>query len=99
MVNAPCVQDIWMVVPGRDEFALRAREQLLNSYEQMRSFNWSEIKLIEPLRTLRIIHFNAWIAKRWEDPFFPKAFPQFGTDKYWLEQIQTLREQADLILS
>ncbi len=98
MVNAPCVQDIWMVVPGRDEFAIRQREQLINSYEQMRSFDWNEINLIEPLRTLRMIHFNAWIAKRWEDPYFPKSFPEFGSDKYWLEQLQTLREQAELIL-
>jgi len=98
MCRAPCVQDIWLVVPGRDEESKRQLDVLLGSYEQMRSFDYSELELVEPLRTLRIVHFNAWIAKRWKDPFFPKAFPQFGTDNYWLDQLSTLREQADLIL-
>ena len=98
MCRAPCVQDIWLVVPGRDDESKKQLDILLGSYEQMRSFDYSELELIEVLRTLRIVHFNAWISKRWKDPFFPKAFPQFGTPNYWADQLSVLREQAELIL-
>ncbi|MCC6954634.1 MAG: hypothetical protein IT290_10995 [Deltaproteobacteria bacterium] len=63
----------------------------------MRVFDRSTLQLIEPLRALRLIHFAAWIARRWDDPAFPKVFPSFGTPRYWQEQIQDLREQLSLI--
>jgi len=99
MVMAPAVQDIWMVVRGRDEAALTARERLISGYEQMREFDYGQLSLIEPLRTLRIIHYSAWIARRWEDPTFKNAFPEFGSNKYWFEEIATLEEQQELIVA
>jgi Ser/Thr protein kinase RdoA (MazF antagonist) len=97
MVQGPCVQDIWLVTPGRDEWATRQRNILLDAYEMMRPFDYSTLRLVEPLRALRMIHFHAWISKRWKDPAFPHAFPQFGTDKYWQEELHALAEQRQLI--
>ena len=97
MVNGPCVQDIWLILPGRDEFAKEQLEILLSAYDQMREFDYSSLCLVEPLRSIRMIHFDAWIAKRWEDPAFPRTFVEFGTDKYWNEQISQLQEQLLLI--
>ncbi len=97
MVRGPCVQDIWLLVPGRDAAAARQRDVLLSSYEQLRAFDRSTLRLIEPLRTLRYIHFSAWIAKRWDDPAFKRVFHDFGSERYWHEQLQDLREQYALI--
>ncbi|MDB5037092.1 MAG: Stress response kinase, partial [Bacteriovoracaceae bacterium] len=87
---APAVQDIWMIVRGRDLSADKDREILISSYEQMNEFDPQELSLIEPLRALRIIHYSSWIAKRWDDPSFPRAFPDFGTTRYWHEEISEL---------
>ena len=97
MVQGPPVQDIWLLVPGRDPESLRQRDVLIEAYEQMYTFDRSTIKLIEVLRALRIIHFSAWIARRWEDPAFPHAFPHFGSDQYWREETFALEEQLRLI--
>ncbi|MCZ6874895.1 MAG: serine/threonine protein kinase [bacterium] len=97
MVIGPPVQDIWLLLPGRDDDTLRQRRVLLEGYEQMGSFDHSTIRLIEPLRTLRMIHFATWIGKRLRDPAFPHAFPDYGTDRYWQELIQDLHEQLELI--
>lgn len=97
MVNGPAVQDIWLLTPGRDEETLRQREVLIRGYEMMRPFDRNSLRLIEALRALRMIHFSAWIAKRWQDPSFPKAFPSFGTDRYWQEQLRDLNEQISLL--
>lgn len=97
MVVAPAVQDVWMVVRGRGPEADRARDVLLRGYEQMREFDYDELRLVEPLRALRIIHYAAWIARRWEDPAFQNAFPDFGSQRYWVEELQTLDEQLELI--
>lgn len=94
MICAPCIQDLWLVVRGRDEEAKRQFEVLLQAYEQMRKFDRSTLALIEPLRSLRMIHFMGWVARRWSDPAFPRAFPDFGTPKYWDEKIQDLKEQV-----
>jgi Ser/Thr protein kinase RdoA (MazF antagonist) len=99
MLRGPCVQDIWLLVPGRDAHALAQREVLLKAYEEMRPFDRKELKLIEPLRTLRFIHFTAWISKRYEDPAFKRMFPDFGSNAYWQEQIMDLREQMEQINS
>lgn len=97
-VMGPAVQDIWLVEGGRDDYSIRRREALLTSYETFSSFDYSTLKLIEPLRTLRLIHFTAWIGKRYQDPAFKKAYPDYGTIEYWTDQIDTLREQSELIL-
>jgi Ser/Thr protein kinase RdoA (MazF antagonist) len=92
MVVGPCVQDLWLLVPGRDEDALRRRRRMVEAYEQMRDFDRTQLRLIEPLRALRVVHFSAWIARRWEDPAFPRVFPEFGSERYWFEELATLRE-------
>ncbi len=97
MVQGPCVQDLWLVVPGRDEESLESREMLLEGYEELREFNRSTLRLIEPLRALRFVHFSAWIAKRWTDPAFPRRFEFFGSKRYWEEQLGDLHEQLRLI--
>ncbi|MCB9254258.1 MAG: serine/threonine protein kinase [Bdellovibrionaceae bacterium] len=97
MVRGPCVQDVWLLLPGRDEYTVRQRDQMLEAYCQMRDFNYSTLRLIEPLRALRFVHFSAWISKRWEDPAFPRAFPQYGDARYWEQQLMDLREQLALI--
>jgi len=92
--NGPSVQDLWMLLPGDDEGRARSLRLLLEGYETVRDFNDAELELIEPLRTLRMIHHSAWIAQRWDDPAFPRAFPHFGTAAYWSEQTAQLREQV-----
>lgn len=96
VVAAP-VQDLWLLFPGRDEYSTEQMRNLIIAYDEMRAFDWESLDLIEPLRALRMIHFCAWIAKRWEDPAFKRAFVEFGTDKYWVEQISLLEEQLSLI--
>ena len=68
---------------------------LLDGYEQVRDFDRAELRLIEPLRTLRLIHYSAWLARRWEDPIFPVNFPWFGTPDYWRGQVLMLQEQVE----
>ena len=68
---------------------------LLDGYEQLRDFDRAELALIEPLRTLRLIHYSAWLARRWDDPAFPHAFPWFGTSDYRRGQVQMLEEQCE----
>ena len=97
MVVGPPVQDIWLVVPGRDEESRERREYLLEGYEEMREFDRRTLRLIEPLRALRFVHFSGWIAKRWSDPAFPRRFEDFGTERYWGEQLADLREQLELV--
>jgi len=98
MVNGPAVQDIWLLVPGRDTQAQRQRQVLLQGYLQMREMDPRSFRLIEPLRALRFVHYTAWIARRWEDPAFPQAFPQFGTHQYWSSEVADLEEQLSLVL-
>lgn len=97
MVRGPAVQDFWLLVPGRGEEVRRNLSVLIEGYEEMRSFDWSTLRLIEPLRALRFIHFSAWIARRWKDPAFPAAFPQFSSPRYWEEMTSDLHEQLTLI--
>ena len=79
LVTGPAVQDVWMVVRGRDAEAVRQRELLLSGYQQMRDFDRRTLHLIEPLRGLRLIHYASWVARRFTDPIFPRTFPQFPT--------------------
>ena len=89
----PAVQDLWMLLSGDRMQRSQQLSTLVEGYEQMRAFDRRELALIEPLRTLRLIHYSAWLAQRWSDPAFPRTFPWFGTEAYWLEQTATLQEQ------
>lgn len=93
MVMGPAVQDMWLLLPGRDEYADNLRNTLLEGYTSMRDFNYEELRLTEVLRTLRMINYSAWIAKRFDDPAFKNAFPFFESPSYWEGQINDLREQ------
>lgn len=95
--NGPAIQDLWMLLPGDEDGRARQLRLLVEGYETVRDFDDRERRLIEPLRTLRIIHHSAWLAQRWSDPAFPAAFPYFGTAAYWSEQAALLREQAELL--
>ena len=91
--SGPAIQDLWMLVSGdRAEMAVQFGE-LLAAYRQFHDFDPAELGLIEALRTLRLIHYSAWIARRWTDPAFPAAFPWFGSARYWQDRILELREQ------
>lgn len=96
-VIGPAVQDVWMLLPGRDAEAAHQRRVLIEAYRQFREFDERSLALIEPLRALRFIHYAAWIARRWEDPAFPNAFPHFGTEEYWERETRDLEDQIDLI--
>lgn len=92
-VNGPAVQDLWLFLAGsRDEMSAQLGD-LLEGYGQFQDFDYRELRLIEPLRTLRLIHYTAWITRRWHDPAFPRAFPWIAESRYWEQHVQTLLEQ------
>ncbi|HEX6260921.1 MAG TPA: serine/threonine protein kinase [Woeseiaceae bacterium] len=95
--SGPAVQDIWMFLSGDRDEQTPQLAALLEGYEEFRRFDARELHLVEALRTLRIMHYAAWIARRWEDPAFKVAFPWFNTARYWDEHLLTLREQAALV--
>ncbi len=90
----PAIQDLWMLLPGDEAAAKPQLRSLLTGYEQFMDFDDRQLALIEPLRTLRIVHQSAWLAKRWRDPAFPPSFPWFGTSGYWQQLAQQLRQQV-----
>ena len=90
----PAVQDLWMLLAGDRATASRQLKSLVDGYERFHAFDRNELQLVEPLRTLRLLHYSAWLARRWEDPAFPAAFPWFGTQRYWQDRILELREQT-----
>ena len=91
----PAVQDLWMLTSGDRQQRSRQLGLLVDGYEQFREFDRAELVLIEPLRTLRLIHYSAWLARRWSDPTFPRNFPWFGSSDYWQGQVQMLEEQIE----
>ncbi len=91
----PAVQDLWMLLSGEREEARRQLEPLLEGYGEFFDFDRGELRLVEALRGLRLIHYSAWLARRWSDPAFPRAFPWFASPRYWEEQVQVLREQRE----
>jgi len=93
--TAPAVQDLWMLLSGERAEQRAQLAALLDGYEQLRDFDRRELSLIEPLRTLRLIHYSAWLARRWRDPIFAQAFPWFGSRDYWQEQVDTLTDQVE----
>jgi Ser/Thr protein kinase RdoA (MazF antagonist) len=93
----PAVQDLWMLLSGERTDMVRQLSDLLAGYEDFFDFDPRELHLIEALRTLRLIHYSAWLAMRWDDPAFPLAFPWFNTQRYWQDRILELREQIALM--
>ncbi len=91
--NGPAVQDLWMFLSGDRSYATARLADLLDGYSQFRDFDPRELALIEPLRSLRIVHYAGWLAKRWQDPAFQLAFPWFDSPRYWDEHVLALREQ------
>lgn len=89
------VQDLWMLVSGERQQRQRQLGLLVDGYEQFREFDRRELALIEPLRTLRLIHYSAWLARRWDDPTFQRHFPWFGSSDYWQGQVQMLEDQIE----
>lgn len=90
---APAIQDLWMLLSGERHERVAQLSEILDGYSEFYDFDMRELALIEALRTLRLMHFAAWIARRWQDPAFPLAFPWFGSERYWAEHILELREQ------
>ncbi len=91
--NGPAVQDLWMLLNGERQDKLMQLDIILEAYQEFCDFNAAELKLIEPLRGLRMVHYMAWLAKRWHDPAFPLAFPWFNEPKYWEGQVLAFKEQ------
>ena len=92
--SGPAMQDLWMLLSGsREEMTMQLRD-VLEGYEEFAHFDRRELHLLEALRTLRLIHYSAWLAQRWDDPAFPLAFPWFNTQRYWQDRILELREQV-----
>ena len=92
--TGPAIQDLWMFLSGERSYMQEKLGDLLTGYEQFYKFDPRELNLIEALRSLRMIHYAAWLASRWSDPAFPLAFPWFNTTNYWEDHILSLREQA-----
>ena len=92
----PAIQDIWMLLSGEATQALQL-EIILNGYREFHDFDSRELHLIEALRALRMLHYSAWLARRWQDPAFPINFPWFNTPHYWQEQLYNLQDQCDIL--
>lgn len=96
-MTGPAVQDLWMLLAGTSAEQAAQLRDLLEGYEQFATFDRTELVLVEPLRALRMVHYAAWLARRWEDPAFPQAFPWFGTPRYWEEHVRQLAEQLEAL--
>lgn len=94
---APAIQDIWLLLSGDHPQQQQQLAEITEGYNEFYDFRPAELRLIEPLRTLRILHHSAWIARRWHDPAFPRVFPWFDSPRYWGDQILQLREQLALL--
>ncbi|MEP6739555.1 MAG: serine/threonine protein kinase [Caldimonas sp.] len=94
-VTGPAIQDLWMLLSGDRAAKTRQLLDVLEGYEAFTDFDWRELRLLEPLRTLRILHHSAWIARRWSDPTFPINFPWFASPAYWADQCVRLSEQLE----
>lgn len=94
---APAIQDIWMMLSGTRNDMMRQLAVFMDGYMDFHEFDPRELNLVEALRTLRMIHYAAWLARRWDDPAFPHSFPWFNTTQYWEQHIGSLREQGMLM--
>lgn len=95
--TGPAIQDLWMFLSGDREYMMTGLMDVLEGYDEFRALNPAELRLIEPLRTLRMMYFAAWIARRWDDPAFPRAFPWFAEQRFWEEHTLMLREQLSAL--
>jgi Ser/Thr protein kinase RdoA (MazF antagonist) len=95
--SGPAIQDLWMLLSGDRASMTRQLSDVLTGYEDFHDFDRRELHLLEALRTLRLIHYSAWLARRWDDPAFPAAFPWFNTQRYWQDRILELKEQVSLM--
>ncbi|HEY5624668.1 MAG TPA: serine/threonine protein kinase [Gammaproteobacteria bacterium] len=93
-VTGPAVQDLWLFLSGEADERAAQLKDLLEGYGQFFRFDYRELHLVEALRTLRMLHYAAWLARRWTDPAFPRAFPWFAENRYWEDHILALKEQA-----
>lgn len=91
---APAVQDVWMLLSGEPHEQRVQLDEILAGYEEFNDFSYSELKLIEVLRALRMIHFTHWLASRWDDPAFPRTFVWFNTSAYWNQHVSSLEQQV-----
>ncbi len=91
--QGPAIQDLWMMLNGDRQQQLLQIDTLIEAYDEFHHFDHKQLAQIEPLRAMRMVHYMAWLDKRWQDPAFPAAFPWFGEDKYWENQILALKEQ------
>ncbi len=89
----PAIQDLWMLLNGSRMERMAQLAELVEGYNEFAEFRAAELALVEPLRTLRLMHYSAWLARRWDDPAFPHSFPWFNTERYWSNHILALREQ------
>jgi Ser/Thr protein kinase RdoA (MazF antagonist) len=96
-LTGPVEQDLWLLFPGQDSYAIEERDRFLDAYKEMTKKTHLKMNLTESLRTMRMVHFNAWIAKRWDDHSFQRIFPQFPTPNYWDQQLIDLRIQLGAI--
>ena len=96
-MNGPAIQDLWMLLAGNREEQTEQLRDLLDGYREFTAFDPSELGLIEGLRSLRMIHYTAWLAQRWSDPAFPLAFPWFGEARYWERHVVELEEQLSAL--
>jgi Ser/Thr protein kinase RdoA (MazF antagonist) len=96
-ISGPAVQDLWMFCAGDPQQIQREWTELLDGYEQFSHFDYAETAMVEALRAMRMLNHAAWIASRWSDPAFPRAFPWFGEPRYWERHIDELREQLDAL--
>jgi len=91
-MSGPAIQDLWMLVSGEKNDQRLQWEEIVEGYETFRAFDRREFQLVEPLRCLRVLHYNAWLARRWDDPAFVQSFPWFNSSRYWSEHILELKE-------
>ena len=96
-MTGPAIQDLWMMLSGDRNQRQAQLLELVEGYNEFHAFRASELELVESMRTLRLMNYAAWLARRWEDPAFPMSFPWFNTERYWAEHIQELREQLFLL--
>ena len=98
-VSGPRQQDLWLLFPGRDEWSIKMRNEFLEGYHEMsREPVTLPFALIEALRAMRMVHFNGWISKRWQDPVFPHTFQDFSGRNHWEQQILDVREQIGYLM-
>lgn len=91
-INGPVIQDFWMIFPDQDFTHTNEFDLFLKGYEQLRHFDDNQLRLVPLLRSYRVINYAGWIMQRWNDPSFPKIFPEFNTYKYWAEETDSLRK-------